>query len=100
MNTDETAGNLPTWQGETHESSQRLKESAQQTARSLQQTARDLQVAAQEWQRRATEATRRAAAATDTYVRENPWTAIGFVAASCFLLGLLVGRGRDSGSEE
>jgi ElaB/YqjD/DUF883 family membrane-anchored ribosome-binding protein len=100
MNTDDIAGNAPTWQDETRQSSQKLKESAQQTARDLQQTARDLQAAAQVWQRKAAEATRRAAAATDAYVRENPWIAVGCVAASCFLLGLLVGRSGGSSRED
>ncbi|BCL77322.1 membrane protein [Jeongeupia sp. HS-3] len=33
-----------------------------------------------------------AAKATDTYVHENPWTAIGAAAGVAFVLGLLISR--------
>ena len=66
-----------------------------QAASSIKDKARALQESAQEWQRKATEATRKAATATDTYVRQNPWNAVAYVAIGCFALGFLVGRCRD-----
>jgi len=32
------------------------------------------------------------AATTDTYVHENPWTAIGFSTSIGLIIGLLIGR--------
>lgn len=57
--------------------------------------ARAFKEAAQRWSRQASDSTRKAAKATDEYVRENPWTAIGCVAAGCFIIGYLLGRSRD-----
>lgn len=37
---------------------------------------------------------RSAARATDTYVRDNPWKSIGYVAAAGLVIGLLISRGR------
>ena len=35
-----------------------------------------------------------AAKATDAYVRDNPWKAVGYVAAASLIVGLLISRGR------
>jgi ElaB/YqjD/DUF883 family membrane-anchored ribosome-binding protein len=35
---------------------------------------------------------REAGQATDTYVRENPWQAVGIAAGAGFLIGLLISR--------
>lgn len=40
----------------------------------------------------AVEKARAAAKATDTYVRENPWTAVGVGAAVGVLIGMLIAR--------
>jgi len=36
--------------------------------------------------------TKAAAKATDTYVHENPWRSLGFVASVGIVIGLLIGR--------
>ena len=76
-----------------------LRDKAEETAEDLQaklkEKAGQFQESVREWQRRATDTTRRAAESADTYVRENPWNAIAYVAVGCFALGFLVGRSRD-----
>ena len=39
-----------------------------------------------------TERAKEAALSADSYVRENPWTAIGAAAAAALVLGVLIGR--------
>ncbi len=48
----------------------------------------------QEVQEELTARARSAARATDTYVRDNPWKSIGYVAAAGLVIGLLMSRGR------
>jgi len=67
----------------------------EQEAQTFTDKARAFKETAQQWSRQATDSTRKAAKATDEYVRENPWTAIGCVAAGCFIIGYLLGRNRD-----
>lgn len=59
------------------------------------QTTQELLQELKDWQRQVTENARQAAQITDRYVRQNPWIAIGSVALSCFLLGVIVGRSGD-----
>ena len=74
--------------------SENISQQTGQLRQEAQQTSRNFMDKAQEWQREATERVRNAAEATDGYIRDNPWEAIGWVAAAGFIIGFLLGRTR------
>ena len=70
-----------------------LKEGAEELQANIPGAAENLKDKAAQMQQTIT-GTTDFARATDTYVRTNPWVAIGVVAAAAFALGLLVGSPR------
>ena len=58
----------------------------------VQQTVRQTQERLTELQRDLVDKTKYAAQTTDTYVHENPWSAICAAVSVGFVLGLIVGR--------
>jgi len=66
-----------------HDARDRLKKSLDTAKRTLAET-KELVV----------ERTKDAAKATDTYVRENPWKAVGIAAGAAWLMGIFMRRRR------
>lgn len=71
--------------GQAGERIQAVRERAMETVRGARERLAEAQ---DDVARRAREVARDA----DTYVRENPWQAVGVAAGVAFLIGLLVGR--------
>jgi ElaB/YqjD/DUF883 family membrane-anchored ribosome-binding protein len=69
-----------------------IKEKAEDFQDAALEATRNLKNQASRWQRVATKNAANAAKATDSYVRDNPWGAIGLVAVFAFAFGLLAGR--------
>lgn len=72
-----------------------LKERADESQESIERTAQDLKDTATEWHQTITDRAADLATAADTYVRSNPWMAVGIVAMYAFALGLILGNRRD-----
>jgi ElaB/YqjD/DUF883 family membrane-anchored ribosome-binding protein len=58
----------------------------------VQQTVKQTQEHLNELQQDLVDRTKYAARSTDTFVREQPWNAVGAALAAGFILGLIVGR--------
>jgi len=56
---------------------------------------REMTEKVQDWQKRATETAKNLGEATDTYVRENTWSALGVAALFGCIIGYLLGSRRD-----
>ena len=71
-----------------------LKEQAENFQEEATETARTLKERALEWKETARDSVVGAAKTTDTYVRDNPWIAVGVVGLFAFTLGVFVGSRR------
>jgi len=71
-----------------------IKEEAEDLQKEVEETTQTLKAKALQWQQTAPESVGQFAKATDTYVRENPWPAVGIAAFAAFTLGVLIGMRR------
>lgn len=72
-----------------------IKDKAEDLQDSAIETGRNLKNKAAQWQQAAKDNATNVARATDSYVRDNPWGAIGVVAVFALAIGLLIGGRRD-----
>jgi ElaB/YqjD/DUF883 family membrane-anchored ribosome-binding protein len=61
-------------------------------ASKIEETVKRTQARLNELQSAVVDKTKTAAQSTDTYVHDNPWTAIGTALSVGFVLGLIIGR--------
>jgi ElaB/YqjD/DUF883 family membrane-anchored ribosome-binding protein len=69
-----------------------LKEKTEELQDTALEAGRNLKDKALQWQQAAKENATEVARVTDSYVRDNPWGAIGIVAVFALAIGMLIGR--------
>jgi len=79
-------------QGTSEAALKSTAESVSALADRVQETVRQTQARLTELQRDLVDKTKYAAETTDTYVHENPWSAVCAAVSVGFILGLIIGR--------